>query len=254
MSEVMTLALWSRRAGGHGRPFVAIPSCLPVLGWVSTRLAWTANSSRIVGSKLEAPCQWRRPRDPAPPAHAAPASRGHSPWVDLQAQLDQPPGPVGGEGRHDPPGTARQDFQALAVERPPPPPPTGGSSSRWMTPKPCRRSVMVQSRSVRHASATMLSAGSMVHVPRGFAGDRSVLVAPGSLRSGRVVMSASVRSWLRWRGPPGRGPGAQTSVPLRRTGHVRDRREPGAGAGGRVACRGTRRPGCLTAGAPALRS
>jgi hypothetical protein len=43
--------------------------------------------------------------------------------------------------------------------------PTDGSSSRWMTPKPCSRAVLVQSRSVRHAKEMLLSAGSMVDGP-----------------------------------------------------------------------------------------
>jgi hypothetical protein len=37
--------------------------------------------------------------------------------------------------------------------------PTGGSSSRWMIPKACRRLVLVQSRSVRHAKEMMVSVG-----------------------------------------------------------------------------------------------
>src|SRR5215218_10170306 len=45
--------------------------------------------------------------------------------------------------------------------------PTGGSASRWRTPKPCSRLVVVHSPSVRQASTTLLSAGSMVHVPGG---------------------------------------------------------------------------------------
>ena len=64
--------------------------------------------------------------------------------------------------------------------------PTGGSSSRWMTPSPGSRPVPVQRRSVRHANKTPLLAGSMSQVPGESGRDRSVVVTPGSLCSGRL--------------------------------------------------------------------
>ena len=45
-----------------------------------------------------------------------------APLVDLQTQVDQARGAVGGEGGHDAPAAVGQDLQALAAQRPPPVP------------------------------------------------------------------------------------------------------------------------------------
>ena len=55
---------------------------------------------------------------------------------------------------------------------------------------PCSRPAIVQSRSVRHATETMLLAGWMVHVPVGSGWDRLVVLLAGSLRARWVMMTA----------------------------------------------------------------
>jgi hypothetical protein len=68
-------------------------------------------------------------------------------------------------------------------------------ANRWQLikvddPMPGSRPAIVQSRSVRHATETMLLAGLMVHVPVGSGWDRLVVLRAGSLRSRRVIMTA----------------------------------------------------------------
>jgi hypothetical protein len=50
--------------------------------------------------------------DRAPPVRSAQPVAATRPGVDLKAQLDQPFGTSGGEGRHHPPGSAGEDLQA----------------------------------------------------------------------------------------------------------------------------------------------
>jgi hypothetical protein len=80
------------------------------------------------------------PDEHGPPAHAQGPSIQHAPTpqhqqvaaargrVELQEQLDQACAAAGGEGRHDPPGHAGQDLQALTAQRPPEPRDVGATA------------------------------------------------------------------------------------------------------------------------------
>jgi hypothetical protein len=254
------------RAPAVPRPPVASPPFLSVPRWIGTRLAWIANSSRIVGSRLEAgppAAKARRSSAPRPrstsrsrPLASGSGSRRSSTspvvlWAVRVAMTRQaPPGRISRlwlwsvrhrcrrlAGSSAMVRTGRLDGCSKRIT------PTGGSSSRWMSPEQTLRPVTVQSRSGRHAKEAMLSWGSMVQVPVGRERDRSVVTVPGSRRSRRAVMTV----------PVGSGPGARTSVPRRPIGGAQGRRDSGAGGHGGGAGCAPRHPGWLATGAPALR-
>jgi hypothetical protein len=90
---------------------VTFSSCWLSVVLVSIRLARTVRSSWIVGPRNEA-------RLPMPKARRSqhPSSAQHQPvmaarfGLDFQVELDQALGASGGERRHDPPGSAGQEF------------------------------------------------------------------------------------------------------------------------------------------------
>jgi hypothetical protein len=109
------------------------PACwlctyFPPFLWVRVRVLHSPGVHRQVE-----PDPWREgrggPGDAGPTSIQHPPSSQHQPVgvagtaIDLEVQLDQAWGAVGGEGRHDPPAAAGQELQALAAQRPPPVPP-----------------------------------------------------------------------------------------------------------------------------------
>jgi hypothetical protein len=128
-----------RRSGPAGpvRPARVVRRCAGRPASRSARHAGCASASPSLSALVRAlhlpgphgqvePDSGGRPADAEGMSIQHPVSSQHQPvaaallGVDLQAQLDQAGGAVGGERGHDPPGAAAQDLQALAAERPPP--------------------------------------------------------------------------------------------------------------------------------------